>query len=101
MLDVSAVSRTVTVGSAEELDVRGLTGVHLRWTGAVPVGAIECLVQLRAHGDPLPAVINVLDADHLDIELPAPARGIAPGQTAVIYDGRRVLGSATIERTRR
>jgi tRNA-specific 2-thiouridylase len=101
VLDVSAVTRTVTVGAAEELDVRGLTGVHLRWTGAVPVGAVECLVQLRAHGDPLPAVIRVLDAEHLDIELPVPARGIAPGQTAVIYDGRRVVGSATIERTRR
>ena len=30
-----------------------------------------------------------------------PAAGIAPGQACVIYDGTRVVGSATIDRTQR
>ncbi|HET6693353.1 MAG TPA: aminomethyltransferase beta-barrel domain-containing protein [Pedococcus sp.] len=30
------------------------------------------------------------------VELHEPAQGIAPGQAAVIYDGTRVVGSATI-----
>jgi tRNA-specific 2-thiouridylase len=34
------------------------------------------------------------------ISLREPARGIAPGQAAVFYDGDAVLGSATIVRTR-
>ena len=32
----------------------------------------------------------------LTITLDAPARGVAPGQAAVLYDGDLVLGSATI-----
>ena len=36
-----------------------------------------------------------------DVELLDPAQGIAPGQAAVIYDGTRVVGSATIAATGR
>jgi tRNA-specific 2-thiouridylase len=40
------------------------------------------------------------DADQtVDIELLEPAYGIAPGQAAVLYDGTRVVGSATIAAT--
>ena len=35
----------------------------------------------------------------VDIELLDPAYGIAPGQAAVVYDGTRVVGSATISAT--
>ena len=41
-----------------------------------------------------------LDGDVVRISLREPARGIAPGQAAVFYDGDAVLGSATIVRTR-
>jgi tRNA-uridine 2-sulfurtransferase len=37
----------------------------------------------------------------VEVELLEPAYGIAPGQAAVIYDGTRVVGSATIARTDR
>ena len=37
----------------------------------------------------------------VDVELLDPAYGIAPGQAAVIYDGTRVVGSATISATQR
>jgi tRNA-specific 2-thiouridylase len=99
-LDISPVTRTVTVGSEEDLDIRGLTGVSPRWCGPAPVGAVECLVQLRAHGEPVPAVVQ-LTAGGLDVELRGSARGIAAGQAAVVYDGTRVIGSATIDTTRR
>ncbi|HET8960694.1 aminomethyltransferase beta-barrel domain-containing protein, partial [Nocardioides sp.] len=39
--------------------------------------------------------------DEVDIELLEPAEGIAPGQAAVVYDGTRVVGSATISATHR
>jgi tRNA-uridine 2-sulfurtransferase len=101
VLDVSPATRTVTVGSAEELDVRGVLGIRPRWCGPAPVGRVECLVQLRAHGEPVAAVVHLLSDGSLDVELHAPARGIAPGQAVVVYDGTRVVGSATIDSTRR
>jgi len=107
VLDVSPVTRTVTVGSAEDLDVRGLVATRPRWCGDAPVGAVECAVQVRAHGEALPAVVRLIetstgaDPGQLDVELLVPARGVAPGQAVVVYVGTRVLGSATIDRTRR
>jgi tRNA-specific 2-thiouridylase len=40
------------------------------------------------------------DGDGVGITLREPARGIAPGQAAVFYDGDAVLGSATITAAR-
>jgi tRNA-specific 2-thiouridylase len=56
-------------------------------------------VQLRAHGAEHRAVVTV-DGEVV-IELLDPAQGIAPGQSAVVYDGTRVVGSCTITATSR
>ena len=60
---------------------------------------VEGTVQLRAHGAEHRAVVEVA-GDRVEIDLLDPAEGIAPGQAAVIYDGTRVVGSATISATR-
>jgi tRNA-specific 2-thiouridylase len=57
-------------------------------------------VQLRAHGDEHPASVEVGESE-VRVELAEPVYGIAPGQACVIYDGTRVVGSATIARTDR
>jgi tRNA-specific 2-thiouridylase len=98
VLDIEPVSNTVTVGSAEDLDVQEIEADRPVWSGcAAPDGPLGCLVQLRAHGEPQPATCE-LDAGTgtLRIRLHRPARGIARGQAAVLYDGNVVLGSATI-----
>ncbi|MFE6489845.1 aminomethyltransferase beta-barrel domain-containing protein, partial [Streptomyces sp. NPDC057757] len=56
--------------------------------------------QLRAHGEEVPVAASVVD-DTLHVRLDTPARGIAPGQAVVLYDGTRVIGSATIATTER
>jgi tRNA-specific 2-thiouridylase len=98
VLDIEPVSGTVTVGPAEALDVVDIEASQPVWTGCPPPpGPIDCLVQLRAHGEQYPATawLNA-DADALRIKLARPARGIASGQAAVLYQGAAVLGSATI-----
>ena len=96
VLDIEPVTRTVTVGSAEGLDVTEITADRPVWTGcAPPLAPRGCLVQLRAHGD-VHACTAWLEEDALRLRLPHPARGVAKGQAAVLYDGNIVLGSATI-----
>jgi tRNA-specific 2-thiouridylase len=96
VLSIEPVSRTVTVGPAEALDVREIEAERPVWSGCEPPpGPADCLVQLRAHGEVHPAVC-VADGDLVRISLREPARGVAPGQAAVFYDGDAVLGSATI-----
>jgi tRNA-specific 2-thiouridylase len=101
VLDIEPVSRTVTVGPAESLDVLDIEGQRAVWSGCTPPTApIDCLVQLRAHGESYPATAWP-DGEDLCIRLNQPARGVARGQAAVLYDGDVVLGSATITRARR
>src|SRR5215831_9265608 len=87
-----------TVGQRRGLRVGTPAADGPVWTGcAPPPGPRDCLVQLRAHGQALPA--TVIPGDDLRIALTEPARGVARGQAAVFYDGDMVLGSATIGAT--
>jgi tRNA-specific 2-thiouridylase len=96
VLDIEPVSGTVRVGPAELLDTERISAARPVWTGCdPPAEAIDCLVQLRAHGEAYPATCR-LDDGSLQIRLHRPARGIARGQAAVLYDDDVVLGSATI-----
>jgi tRNA-uridine 2-sulfurtransferase len=100
VLEIKPVSNTVTVGPAEALDVHDIDAERAVWSGCLPPAApVDCLVQLRAHGEPHPATAWV-DGDGLRIRLSRPARGVARGQAAVLYDDDVVLGSATISRAR-
>jgi tRNA-specific 2-thiouridylase len=99
VLDIEPVTRTVTVGSAEGLDVTEVTATRPVWTGCVrPREPLDCLVQLRAHGE-VHACTAWLEEDVLRLRLHQPARGVAKGQAAVLYDGDVVLGSATVSGT--
>jgi tRNA-specific 2-thiouridylase len=100
VLDIEPVSGTVTVGSRESLVVDALDCIKPLWCGTAPAGSLDCTVQLRAHGDEHRATVHV-SGDDVRVELHDPATGIAPGQACVIYDGTRVVGSATISRTAR
>jgi tRNA-specific 2-thiouridylase len=100
VLDIEPVSRTVTVGPREALDVQEIVAERPVWTGCEPpAGPREVLVQLRAHGEIHPASAE-MDGGLLRIRLGGPARGVASGQAAVLYEGDAVLGSGTIAATR-
>ena len=102
VLDIEPVSGTVTVGPRESLTVDSLEAIRPRWCGTAPSPGVrlECTVQLRAHGDEHRAVLTTRD-DGVSVSLVEPASGIAPGQAVVVYDGSRVVGSATISTARR
>jgi tRNA-specific 2-thiouridylase len=100
VLSITPKTNTVTVGPAEALEVSTVEGARPVWTGGpLPTAPVECEVQLRAHGDPVPAAVRV-DGERLVANLARPVRGIAAGQAIVAYRpdpaGDVVLGSATI-----
>ncbi|GAA1730169.1 tRNA 2-thiouridine(34) synthase MnmA [Microbacterium paludicola] len=101
VLEVRPVTNTVVVGPKEALAIGELAGARFTWAGAAPLDAttpFRCDVQVRAHADPVPAVAVVRDGE-LIVTPDDPLHGVAPGQTAVIYDGTRVIGQCTIDRT--
>ncbi|WP_432562964.1 tRNA 2-thiouridine(34) synthase MnmA [Kineococcus sp. SYSU DK003] len=98
VLSIEPVRRTVTVGPAERLSVSALEAVDPVWNCPVPVGPVEVHVQVRAHGEPVPAVAELV-GEVLQVRLRTPLTGVAPGQTVAVYSATRVLGSATISGT--
>jgi tRNA-specific 2-thiouridylase len=99
---IDAASGTVHVGDAAALDISTLAGDRPVFTsGVAPSGPVECAVQVRAHGGIADGVAELRDGKWV-VDLRAPLRGVAPGQTMVLYrpdpDGDEVIGSATITR---
>ena len=96
---VDTRSNIVTVGPETLLSVRTLRGTEVVWL-APDVDAhrpLEVGVQVRAHGYEVRGVAQ-MHGDGLQVELAEPMRGVAAGQSMVLYRGTRVLGQATITR---
>lgn len=99
VLEVRPVSNTVVVGPKEALATAQIAGGRFTWAGRAPSSdEFFCHVQIRAHADPVPATA-VRTAGAVSVTPTVPFDGVAPGQTAVLYDGTRVLGQFTIDRT--
>jgi len=96
VLKIEPVTNTVVVGAREDLAVSSMRGEKPIFCGP-EVGAAPArgFVQVRAHGAALDCTYY-LDGAHLVAELDEPLLGLATGQAMVIYDGDRVVGSATI-----
>lgn len=99
---IDADTGTVRVGPVEDLEVRELFGDKPVFTSGTPLdGPVECQIQVRAHGGITDAVAELCDG-RLVLSLRAPLRGVAPGQTVVLYrpdaEGDEVIASATIAR---
>ena len=98
---------SVNVGGPREVEWQGKTVRTAIWkepvTGPRMVRRINIdgddQADRLAHGGEHRAVVRT-HGDRVGIDLLDPAHGIAPGQSAVMYDGTRVVGSATITATR-
>ena len=101
VLEIRPKSKEVIVGPQAALAVKELSGDNYSWCGQPkqnPEQAFQAEVQVRAHAEPVPC-LALLENNQLKVTLPEPIFGVAPGQTAVIYEGTRVLGQFTIDTT--
>jgi tRNA-uridine 2-sulfurtransferase len=114
VLEVRPKSNEVIVGPKEALAISELAGRNMSFAGPDPVrsglaelreddqgfGCSEFAVevQVRAHADPVPGIAWVAGGE-LIVSMQQPLLGVAPGQSAVIYVGERVMGQCTIDRT--
>ncbi len=99
VLEVRPVTNTVVVGPKEALAIAEISGERFSWAGAAPAASdFDCHVQIRAHAEPVEAAAFVTDAG-VRVVPSVPLDGVAPGQTAVLYVGTRVLGQFTIDTT--
>ena len=90
----------VVVGPRPATVRRSLEAESVNWVSIPPPGpgaVLHCAVKIRSVGDPVPGVTATVLADGaFRAEFPAGIAGVAPGQSAVLYDGDAVLGGGFI-----
>jgi tRNA-specific 2-thiouridylase len=101
VLEVRPASDTVVVGPREALEVDLVEAAGATWCGPVPAAGDGVGVQVRAHGEEVPGVVEAVEpGGGLRLRLDETVRAAAAGQTAALYAGTRVVGSATITAAR-
>ncbi len=122
VLETRPESNQVIVGASQLLSVDTLLGEDAVWmvdsdSIAVDLAAVEAFgtdmagrslqepgpevltVQMRAHGVPsVVSELEVLEGGQVRLRLAEPVRGIASGQSMVLYRGTQVVAEATITR---
>ncbi len=97
VLEIRPESRQVVVGTHEDLYSAAVEVSELNWLTDRPGVGSEVRVQLRHRAPDVPAHV-VGGADTLCLALVEPQRAVTPGQSAVVFDGARVLGGGRIVR---
>ncbi|ABU57827.1 tRNA (5-methylaminomethyl-2-thiouridylate)-methyltransferase [Roseiflexus castenholzii DSM 13941] len=67
-------------------------------SGSWPEAPFDCLAQIRAHADAVPARVTPVEPERVEVRFEHPQRAITPGQAIVFYDGAVVLGGGRIAR---
>jgi tRNA-specific 2-thiouridylase len=100
VVDVDAFANRVVVGPGELVARRALVADRVSWVAGQPPadGPFEAEARLRYRGDDVPAVVES-SADEMRVEFRTPQRGVAPGQSVVVYDGDELLGGGRIVRS--
>ncbi|MGA9161120.1 MAG: tRNA 2-thiouridine(34) synthase MnmA [Actinomycetota bacterium] len=97
VLEVDPVANRVVVGPGELLARSGAIADRVSWVAGEPPsdGPFEADVKIRYRGEDVPAVVEPA-GDRIRIEFRTPQRGVAPGQSAVVYRGPELLGGGRI-----
>lgn len=98
VVGIDAATNTLTVGDESELFSHAFEARALNFVSIdPPAEPFEALVRVRHRGRRLLGRVTPLGGGRARIDLETPERAITPGQSAVFYDGDRLIGGALIE----
>ncbi len=106
VVDIEPQSATVVIGRREDLEVTGCAVDEVTFvsdtTPARTEGPIEVTVKVRYRSRPVPATLEPgATPGTWSVRFATPQLGVAPGQSAVFYDGDEVVGGGIIAHTHR
>ena len=100
VIDVNACANRVVVGRREAGIRRALIATECNWVSRAapdPGATFTCAVKVRSQGNVAPACsVTALDDGSVRAVFPDGLFGVAPGQSAVFYDGETLLGGGFI-----
>ena len=97
VLRINAEKNTVMLGTADDLKAQYMLVEDAMITDMKEL--LECpnlTVRIRYRSKPIPCQVLPLENGQMLVRFLSEASAIAPGQSAVFYDGQRVLGGAFI-----
>lgn len=97
VIEIRADSREVVVGTAEEGGSRGVEIDELNWQATRPPNGSPIRVQIRYRAPAVSATVHSTDGP-FTLVFDEPQQAVTPGQSAVFFEGERVLGGGRIER---
>ncbi len=97
VLEKKPETNTLIVGTASELGNSNFLVHPVNWiSGQSPLLPLVCEVKIRYRAIPVSSTLTAADANGVNVETSQPLRDITPGQSAVFYEGEKVLGGGII-----
>ncbi|MFM7836089.1 MAG: aminomethyltransferase beta-barrel domain-containing protein, partial [Planctomycetaceae bacterium] len=96
VIRIDPQTKQVVLGRHEDLAVTVIQVHQTNWLVDQPRSEFSCEVKVRYRQRSEACTVTPADHGTAVIRTDAPVFGVAPGQAAVFYDGRRVLGGGWI-----
>lgn len=97
VLRINSLKNTVILGDAEQLKTKYMLVEHPVFVNEAELFSNTNLtVRIRYRSKPISCKVKLLSDEQMLVEFVDDASAITPGQSAVFYDGKRVLGGAFI-----
>jgi tRNA-uridine 2-sulfurtransferase len=96
VIDLDAATNTVMVGSREACHWRTLRAERSNWLLDPAQLPRRVAAQVRYRQKPEGATLTWIDAETFELQFDAPQFAVAVGQSAVVFDGDRLLGGGVI-----
>jgi len=97
VVEIRPDTREVVVGPREALFSETLVVGRPHWLGAVPRVGDGVEVQIRHRAAAVEARVELRTETQVTLRFREPQKAVSPGQSAVLFDGDRVLGGGRIE----
>ncbi len=98
VVELDPEENKVVVGEKEHVFREDMHVGELNWIALPGLdSAVEATVKIRFMHDAVPATLQPVDEDRVQVIFDEPQSAPTPGQAAVFYDGDRVLGGGFID----
>jgi len=99
VVDIDAGENRITIGNRAALHSREFLVGRLNWVSQVWTGdPVRAEIKIRYNDEGHPGILNPEGEDHLKVRFDEPQKSVTPGQSAVFFDGDRLLGGGIIEK---
>jgi len=99
VVEIKPESNTVVLGDKEDLIKASMTVRNVNWMKYETISEDhQALAKIRYKHEGARSILNMMPDGNLSVEFTETVTGIAPGQSAVFYEGEDLLGGGFINR---